>query len=145
RRFVGQQQRWTGHQGAGDRDPLLLPPRELVRSMLDAIEQADVGQGFEGSSAPLSRARTAIEQRQLDVLQSRGATEQVEALEYEADQAIAHQRTLVGGLLPNVDPRQRVGARRRPIQAAEDVHERALPRAARADDGDELALLDVEV
>ena len=45
----------------------------------------------------------------------------------------------------DVEPAELVDAARRPVEAPEDVHQRALAGAARPDDRDELALLDLEV
>src|SRR4029079_7860641 len=44
----------------------------------------------------------------------------------------------------DVAPIEEIAARRRPIQAPENVHERRLPRPRGTDDGDELAAADVE-
>ena len=97
--------------------------------------------------APLGRRHAAavrVEQRQLDVLERRGARQQVEALEHEPDLRVADARQLVVRQLRHVAAVQQIAAARRPIQAAEDVHERRLARARRPDDGHELAGGDVE-
>ena len=98
-----------------------------------------------GRGAPHGGALAAVEQRQLDVLLRRGARQQVEALEHEAEVAPAQPRALVARQRLDVRAVEQVlpGARR--VQAAEDVHRGRLARAAGPHDGDELAGGDVEV
>jgi hypothetical protein len=81
----------------------------------------------------------AVEQRQLDVLLRRGARQQVEALEDEAEVAAAQQGALVAVERLHRHAAEQVGAGGGRVQAAEDVHRGRLARAAGAHDGDELA------
>ena len=48
-RFIGEQQGGGLHQRPGDRNPLLLSPRELARPMLAALFQAYLGQQLCGA------------------------------------------------------------------------------------------------
>ena len=89
--------------------------------------------------------RAVVEQRQFDVVERRGARQQVEALEDEPDLAVAHDRELVLRHARDVLAVEDVAAARRPIEAPEDVHQRRLAGSGRAGDRDELAGLDVEV
>ena len=86
----------------------------------------------------------AVDHRQLDILHHVQLGQQVEELEHEPDLPVAD-----GGKLPRrgvldhhaVELDRAFGGR---IQAAQDVHQRGLAAAGRADDRDELALLDVQ-
>src|SRR5262249_12601519 len=68
--------------------------------------------------------------------------EEVEVLEDEPDPLAPDARQ--GRLVErrDVDPVEEIATARRPVEAAEDVHERRLPRARVAHDGDELAPFD---
>ena len=92
----------------------------------------------------LDHALPRVEQRQLDVLDRRGARQQIEALEHEADGLVPDARELVGRQRRDIAAVHQDTAARRPIQAPEDVHERRLARTRRPDDGDELAGVDAE-
>src|SRR5438094_6990969 len=69
-RLVGEQQRRVVHQRAGDGDALLLPTRELIRMVIDAIAEADGLERLRRALPPLGRGRLgAVKERQLDVLE----------------------------------------------------------------------------
>ena len=88
---------------ARDRDALLLPARELVGVVLEPLAEADA---LERRARALRRSRDAdagVDQRQLDVLERARARQQVEALEHEAELAVAH----VGELGRGSGPRRR--------------------------------------
>ena len=70
--------------------------------------------------------------------------QQLKALEHEADLAVAHARALVVGQALDVRAVEPVLARRRRVEAAEDVEQRRLARSRRADDRDHLAAIDRE-
>jgi hypothetical protein len=115
--------------------------------MCGAIREADRLERGHGAIAPftgLDHAAPGVEQRQLDVLGRRRARQQVEPLEHEANRLVAHASQLVAGQGRRVPPVQGVAPPRRPIEAAEDMHEGRLPRARRSDHRDELARGDVE-
>jgi hypothetical protein len=86
----------------------------------------------------------AIEQRQLDVVECSRTAEQVESLEDEPDLLVANGSQVVLRELGDVSAVELVDAAARPIQAADDVHERGLAGAGGPGDGDELAGLDRE-
>ena len=140
-RLVGEQQRRLRHQRAGDRHPLLLSAGQLVGMMFGAIGEAHGLERRHGALAAFRRlddALAGVEQRQLDVLDRRRARQQVEALKHEADRFVANPGELVGRQRRHVTAVQDVTAARRPVEAAEDVHEGRLARAGRSDDRDEL-------
>ena len=102
---------------------------------------------LERALVPFGRlqAVAAVEQRQLDVVERRGARQQVEALEHEPDLLVAHGGQRVLRHRRHVLAVEQVLARRRPVEAADDVHERRLARARRSGDREELAALHFEV
>jgi hypothetical protein len=55
-RLIGQHQRRPTDQRAGDGDALLLPARQAPRVLVDAVAEADRGQGF-GAARRISRVR----------------------------------------------------------------------------------------
>src|SRR5690606_21983196 len=93
--LIGEQQGGFGDEGAGDGHALLLTAGERVRRVLLASGAAHRGEGLARPPAPLGRRYPLVDQRQLDVLERRGARQQVEALEHEADVMTAEQRPLV--------------------------------------------------
>ena len=147
RRLVGQDELRVVDQRPRDRDALLLAARELARLVVLAARRAPRSRRHRRAFSSRSRARVAVggvDQRQLDVLERRGAGEQVEGLEHEADLPVADLGALVAVEPRDVDAVEEVAARRRPVEAADDVHERALAGARRAHDRDELARRDRE-
>src|SRR5437879_11379668 len=83
RRLVGQNDGRVVQQRAGDGDALLLASGQLVRVMRGAVLQSDRGKGLERPAPAFGRLSApplGVDQRQLDVLERRGAREEVEAL-----------------------------------------------------------------
>ena len=76
---------------------------------------------------------------------ARRARQEVVRLEDEADGPAADLRQLVVGELLHRVALQAVDPGGRAVQAAQDVHQRRLARAGRADDGQELAVGDHQV
>src|SRR5262249_15237577 len=87
----------------------------------------------------------AVLERELHVLERGGAWQEVEPLEDEADEPVAHDRAPVVGPIADVEAAERVRAARGAIETAEDVHERRLAAARRPHDGHDLAVLDLEI
>ena len=85
------------HQRAGDRHPLALAARELVGAVVHPVAQADPVERRPGALPALPAAHAGVDQRQLHVLQRRGAGQQVEGLEHEPDLPVAHPGQLVVG------------------------------------------------
>jgi hypothetical protein len=145
RRLVRQNHPRPPDERAGDGDPLLLPAGELIGVMMHPAAEADPQERLGRARAPLATAHAGVEQRQLDVLERAGAGQQVEALEDEPERFVADLRELVGVEPRDVAPTQEKPASRRAVEAAEDVHQRALAGARRAHDRHELALVDLQV
>ena len=120
------------------------PPDSSPGLWAGPVGEADRREGGHGPFLALARAHAGVDERQLDVAPRRQVGEQVELLEDEADEDVAHVRelVLVEGL--HVVAGQPEDAGRRHVEAAEDVHERRLARARRPGDGDELVLLDAQ-
>ena len=107
-RLVGEEQRRLGDDRARDRDALLLAAGELAGRVLLPAGQARPTPSAARASRRRSLGRdAAIDQRQLDVLERRGARQQVEALEDEAEIVPAKERALVASRAPTSTPRKR--------------------------------------
>ncbi len=130
---------------ARDRDPLLLPARQLVRLVVHARFEPHLTKRVLCAAPPFALFHAAVDQRQLDVFERRGARQEVVPLENEAEHAVSHDGARVIGTRSHVGRPEPVRPSGRPVEAPQDVHHRALARAARPDDGDELPLQDAEV
>src|SRR5690606_16111915 len=144
RRLVGEDERRRGHDGAGDRDALLLPARELLREVVAAVRHADALEGRLRAELPLLGVEVEVEQRELDVLVDRQLVDEVEALEDEADGAAAEAGAPALGEPGRGVPVEPVLPAGGAVEQAEDVEERGLPAPRRPHDGDELAALDLD-
>jgi hypothetical protein len=85
---------------------------------------------------PLRSADLAVQQRRGHVVQGAGAREQVEALEDEADVAVADLRPAGVAQVADVHAGELVDAGVGLVEQPEDVEQRRLPGAGRAQDGD---------
>ena len=94
--------------------------------------------------AALRAGDAPVDHRHLDVAQRGLPRQQVVLLEDEAELGAAYQGQVVVAQALRLHTIQAVSAARGRVQAAEQVHQRALAAAAVADDRDELAPLDVE-
>ncbi len=113
--------------------------------MVGAVAQADALQRGAGAAQSLGATQPGVHQRQGDLLEGRGARQQVELLEDEADAAAADARLGVVGQLADVLAAQQVSSAVGRVQTAEDVHQRALAAARRPHDGQELPLAHLQV
>src|SRR5207249_2029143 len=129
-------------QRTRDRDTLLLPARQLVGLVVQPIAHADSPQRRLGPGASVASA--AVEQRHLDVAQRTRTLEQHVLLEDEADLLVADRRELVVTQRADIYVVEQVGAIAGLIEAADDVHQRALAAARWPHDRDHLALIDRE-
>ena len=75
-------------KGAGYRDTLALAARHIGGSMVAAVAQADALQLRQGSLAGLRLGDAAIEQRECHIVERIEPWQQVETLEYEANDPI---------------------------------------------------------
>ena len=65
------------------------PPESCVGVVAGPVGKADLVERVERQPPPLGAGHAAIDQRQFDVFQRRGARQQVEALEDEAEEMAA--------------------------------------------------------
>src|SRR5215204_6508109 len=112
--------------------------------MLHAIGEADPRKCGARTLAPGPPSDTAIDERQLDVLECGGPCQQLKRLEDETDLAIAEIRERIVAEATHVSAAQPIHARAGRVEAAKDVEQRALARTGCADDGDVLAANDGE-
>src|SRR5690606_4294028 len=88
---------------------------------------------------------SAVEQRQLHVLERGGAGEQVEALEHEAQVAPPQQRTLVAGQRLHFHAAKAEHARTGHVEAPEDVHHGRFAGPRGPHHGHEIPVFDRQV
>jgi hypothetical protein len=145
RRLVAEQERRVGHDGAGDGDALLLPARQLPRLVRRAVgDPDDVERGLHPLLA-LRPGQRGEQQRQLHVAERRENGDEVVHLEDEPHVAGAPRGELGAAQAADLVTSHGDAARSRDVKAAHQVEERALPRAARTHEGDEIALPHAEV
>ena len=139
-RLVAQKQLGILRKRPGDRHPLLLPAGELSREVSDPLRKPHLFQG-------LRRVQRILRDLggQLHVFQRRQILDQVIKLKHKADviSAVGGELLLrVGGdLLPVQDH----APFRQGIHAAQDIQDRGLSCAGRADDHAELPFLDLKI
>jgi hypothetical protein len=141
-RLVREQQLRPGHEGARDRDALLLAARELLGIVVHAVGKAHSRQ---------HRARIRLRahgagklERKHHVFQSGHRRQELERLEHEADHAPAQRGAPVfveREQVVAVDP-HRSGARR--VEPRQQPEQRRLSRSGHADDCDRLSHADLE-
>src|SRR5215471_13471315 len=145
RRLVREHDLAAVHERARDRHALLLAARELVRLVAEPFRQPQHAEQRAGALAPRPRRDTRVDGGHLDVLGRGGGRDEVVALEHEPERLAAQPGQLVPAEARHILAQEAVRAARGAIEAAEDVHQRRLSRTRRADDGDELALVNGQV
>src|SRR5947209_8641008 len=144
-RLVAHQDRGIVGQSARDGDALLLPAGKLRGMVIQPVRQPDAPEQLGGALMALGGAHPVdIQQRQLDVLQCRGAREQVEVLKDEAEPLIAQPRPLIDRHGSDLLASEAIAAGGGTVEAAEDIHQRRFSRAGRSDQREILARLDGE-
>ncbi len=141
RRLIEQQEARAPHQGAGDRQHLLLAPRERAAALLDALLEAgkqrkdalDIGREVAGAGG--GRAH-------LQILHHGHAREDAPALGRLRD---PQARDLVGGQLRDVAAAERDRALAGARIAEDRHHQRRLAGAVGADQRHNLAFGDIDV
>src|SRR6266568_33240 len=141
-RLVGEQELGLRDEGASERDALLLPSGKGLRVMPQALSEPHARKH---SRRQIRRARITRElQRQHHVLERVQRREQLERLEYEAEQPRAERRAPVLVQAEEIRAVEPHPARARRIQAGEKPEERRFSGTRGADDGDGLARHDLE-
>ena len=145
-RLVGEDHARAAHEGAGDRDALLLAAAHLTRVRVRAVPKAHALQHVQGDRAPAQQLRTRrVHEGYLDVFGGRARRENVELLEDEAEIRPPHAGATPLAQARRIHAVQLVGARRGGIQQADDVEHRRLTRARPADDRDMFSRRDVQI
>ena len=142
--LVGEDELGVGDHGAGDGDTLLLAARELLREVLGAVGDGHPLHHGRDPLLALGSTDFHVLERQFDVLIDVELVDEVEALEHEADVALAEFGALALLQLAHLLTEQLVGAARGVVQEAEDVEQRGFAAARRPHHGHELAGLDFE-
>jgi hypothetical protein len=138
-RLVEQQHRRLADQRAGQRDALLLAARQVVRPAPGERVEADLLQHLHHAAVARVLRHPLHLEAELDVLRHRAVREQREALEHhrgvamrwrQVGDVVAGDQDLPGGDL---------------LEPADHPQRRRLAAARRAQQGDELAVLDLGV
>ncbi|CFP43832.1 Uncharacterised protein [Bordetella pertussis] len=144
RRLVAEQHVGVIGQGARDAHALLLPAADLAGIAVAQVLQADQRQQPLDPGGNLGARHAGDLQRQGHVAVHGTARQQVEPLEHHADAAalVAQLRLAQPhqGLAANGD-----AALVRALEQVDALNQRTFARAARPDDAEHLALLDVQV
>ncbi|XXY35109.1 hypothetical protein WMF04_30945 [Sorangium sp. So ce260] len=142
---VSQEDLGVRGDGAGDGDPLLLPARQLVGPMGDAVGEANQRERKLRLTAPARGRQPGEVQGQLDVLERAQHGNQVERLEDEAHVGVpeATERRSPERRQGHTGHLERAGVR--PVDAAEQVQEGALAAPRGTADGDQLPGSDVQI
>ena len=129
-------------EGARERDPLLLAPREPVGECVRAVREPDTGEEPLRALPLLGADGTRELERQEQVLHHGERRQQVEELEDEADVPPAEARALHLGECRQVHVGDADPALVRQVDAADEVEQRRLARSRRPEHGHPLARLD---
>ena len=138
RRFVREHELRLMDERAHDGDALLLAAAQPIGKAVGAIAQADT---FQQRTGQRRRGLPSGElEREQDVLRRRQCRDQVVELEDESDVVAAEERARMLVELGDVHAADPDGARVGLIQASQQVEQRGLAGAARAQQRDEFAL-----
>ena len=113
--------------------------------MRHAVRHADHVQQHLRALGALFLRHARVEHRQLHVSQCVCPADEVEILKYKADLAVADGGQLAVVRILNDRSVQPVAALGGAVERADEVHERGLARAGRADDRHKFALVYIEV
>ena len=142
--FVGQQDVGVVDEGAGDGHALHLATRHLGGTLVELVPEAHLPQRLGGTAAALSARHARDGQGQFDVGEDGLVGDEVIALEHEADGVVAVGVPVPVGVAAGGDAVDDELAVVVAVEAADDVEQRGLARAAGAEDGDEFAVAQVE-
>jgi hypothetical protein len=113
--------------------------------VIEPVAEPHAGQQFLRPCDSLLARDPGVEHRELHILERGRSREQVETLEHEADLTAPYGGELVGREARHFLARQTIGARRRAIETAEQMHERGLAGAGRPHERDKFAARDGDV
>ena len=141
-RFVGQDDLPTVHQRAGQGHALLLAARKLIRQVSTPFLQAHSLKQRRGPLAPGRGTLGTVDRRHFHVLQGAEPRQQQIALENEPEVTIAQPGEFIRCHRLRWLTVDEIAALRRPVHAAQHVHQCRLARARGTDNGDELTCAD---
>ena len=144
RRLVGKDELGVGDDGTGDGHTLLLTTAQLLREVVLAVLDGHARHDVFHALAALGGGDVHVAQRQLDVFKHVQLVDEVEALEHEADVALAELGAVLFLEAAHLLAEQFILAVGGVVQEAEDVEQGRLAAARGAHDGDELAVVDFE-
>src|SRR5262249_14673992 len=110
--------------------------------VIQPVSQSYERQSFTGATLALLLGYTRVKHREFGILQSGRASEKIEALKHEPDLLISDSCQLLLAQPRHVGAFEPVLARRRLVEAAENIHERRFSAAAGSHDGNEVASID---
>ena len=142
--LVGQQDVGVVDEGAGDGHALHLAARHLSGALVELVSEAHLPQRLGGTAAALSARHARDGQGQFDVGEDGLVGDEVIALEHEADGVVAVGVPVPVGVAAGGDAVDDELAAVVAVEAADDVEQRGLARAAGAEDGDKFAVAQVE-
>ena len=125
-RFVGQNQFRVGHYGTGNGHTLLLTAGELLREVLGTVADGHALHRLFDALLAFAGRHAHVEQRQFDVLIHVQLVNQVEALEYEADDTLAQAGALGFGIFRHFRAVQVIFSLRGVVQQAQNVEQGGL-------------------
>src|SRR5579862_1933409 len=143
-RLVGQDDARPSAERARNRDPLLLPARELIRELRRMLGEADAGEDLVRARADRAGCLAVLAlHRHLDVLAGGQRVEQVVMLKDVADLPPHTHEIGLGGVAQLV-PEHAQASGLRGAERADQREERRLPRPRRPGEDDDLPRLDGE-
>ena len=142
--LVGQQDVGVVDEGAGDGHALHLAARHLGGALVELVPETHLPQRLGGTAAALSARHARDGQGQFDVGEDGLVGDEVIALEHEADGVVAVGVPVPVGVAAGGDAVDDELAAVVAVEAADDVEQRGLARAAGAEDGDKFAVAQVE-
>ncbi len=131
-------------QGARDRDALALAAGEFIGTVGHPVNKIYFCQRLLGHLVTLRAGNAPVNQRQLDVVQSGGARQQIESLKDEPDFLIANTREFIIVHLRNVLAVKPIISLRSRIETTNQVHQRRFARAGWTGNGEILTAMDFE-
>ena len=141
--FVGQEDRWLGHEGTGEGDALLLSAAQLNGIVGRAVEQTDLIEKLTGAWHAVARLPGQLMREQYVFFCCKRGDELV-ALEHKADFGPAHARHVVFRKVGDVHAVQEDAARRWRVQTGEKAQQSALAATGGTHDGDEFSMRNCE-
>jgi len=143
--LICEQQAWLMHERACYRDALLLAARQGVHRSMKTVAETDFREHRDTALTSLCAADAVELEREPDVLLDVERGKQIEELIDEADACTAKQSAVRLAQRRDIATVDFNRAAVRPIDAADDIQEGRLARAAASDDRDSLAAADLRV